>query len=127
VQIKTGEGKSITLAMVICVFAMWGFHVSCACYSDYLSKRDYKSFKHLFEFLNLQDNIFYGTFNQISENYINKDGDIRELTLSRILKDSPSMPKKEDRVKKRVIVIDEVDVFFSKEFFNASYCPVVKI
>ena len=37
VQIKTGEGKSITLAAVSIVFSLHGFEVSCACYSEYLS------------------------------------------------------------------------------------------
>jgi hypothetical protein len=42
--------------------------------------------------LKIDDKIFYGTFNQISERYVNKDGDIRELTLNRILKNSPIKP-----------------------------------
>lgn len=37
VQIKTGEGKSVTLAIVSMIFALWGFDISCACYSTYLS------------------------------------------------------------------------------------------
>ena len=44
VQIKVGEGKSITLGIVTSIFALWGFEVNCACYSEYLSKRDYKAF-----------------------------------------------------------------------------------
>ena len=37
VQIGTGEGKSITLAMTSILFALFGFDVNCACYSSYLS------------------------------------------------------------------------------------------
>jgi len=37
VQIKTGEGKSVTLAVLSIVFALYGFEVNCACYSEYLS------------------------------------------------------------------------------------------
>ena len=85
VQIKTGEGKSITLAIISSIFALWGSEVSCACYSEYLSKRDYQAFKQLFEFLEIDERIFYGTFNQICENYINKDGNIRDLVVSMIL------------------------------------------
>jgi preprotein translocase subunit SecA len=55
VQIKTGEGKSITLAIVASIFALWGFEVSCACYSEYLSKRDYQAFSQLFEFFNIKE------------------------------------------------------------------------
>ena len=63
VQIKTGEGKSVTLAVVSIIFALFGFDVSSACYSAYLSQRDYNDFKDIFEKLNVQDSIFYGTFN----------------------------------------------------------------
>lgn len=63
VQIKTGEGKSITLAIVISVFALFDFEVSCACYSQYLSIRDFQQFNSLFQFLGIKDKIYYGTFN----------------------------------------------------------------
>ena len=48
VQIKTGEGKSVTLAVVSIIFALYGFEVNCACYSKYLSERDYNDFLNLF-------------------------------------------------------------------------------
>ena len=51
VQILTGEGKSITLACVSIIFALYGYDISCACYSDYLSQRDYMDFKDLFKIL----------------------------------------------------------------------------
>ena len=53
VQIKTGEGKSITLAVVSMIFALNGFEVKCACYSKYLSMRDYESFEPMFRELGL--------------------------------------------------------------------------
>ena len=53
VQIKTGEGKSVTLAVVSMIFALNGFEVKCACYSKYLSLRDYESFEAMFTALNL--------------------------------------------------------------------------
>ncbi len=43
-QIKTGEGKSYILGIITSIFALWGFNVSCASFSEYLSNRDYKSF-----------------------------------------------------------------------------------
>lgn len=48
VELKTGEGKSIVLAGLCCYFALQGLKVYCACYSEYLSSRDEKSFKELF-------------------------------------------------------------------------------
>ncbi|CAF5099922.1 unnamed protein product, partial [Rotaria sp. Silwood1] len=44
VQIGTGEGKSITLGSMACILALLGFDVRCACYSQYLSHRDYTAF-----------------------------------------------------------------------------------
>jgi hypothetical protein len=44
IEIGTGEGKSVTLAVASCIFAIFGYHISCACYSEYLSKRDYNMF-----------------------------------------------------------------------------------
>ena len=48
VQIKTGEGKSVTLAVLSIVFGLCDFDVRCACYSLYLSNRDYKAFENMF-------------------------------------------------------------------------------
>ncbi len=67
VQIKTGEGKSVTLAVISIILALHGFEIKCACYSKYLSERDYEAFSPLFRELNLQDKITYGTFNEIAE------------------------------------------------------------
>lgn len=67
VQIKTGEGKSVTLAVVSMIFALHGFDVRCACYSKYLSERDFKSFESMFDVLGLKSQIKYGTFNEICE------------------------------------------------------------
>ena len=68
--------------------------------------------------------IFYGTFNQICEAYINKDGQIRDLFLSRILKNSNIIVGNKKPEVPRVLLIDEVDVFFSKEFYNKVYVPM---
>lgn len=57
--------------------ALVGFEVNCACYSRYLSERDYNAFSELFETLQLEDNIHYGTFNKLCERIINYHADIR--------------------------------------------------
>jgi hypothetical protein len=43
------------------------------------------------------------------------------------LKDSQLNVKPLPSAKKRVILIDEVDVFFSKDFYNKVYVPVAQI
>ncbi len=47
-EIKTGEGKSLILGAMSTLLALMGHEVSCVCYSEYLSKRDYESFKDIF-------------------------------------------------------------------------------
>jgi len=49
VEIGTGEGKSVVLAVTSIIFAMFGMEVSCASYSEILSSRDWDSFKSIFE------------------------------------------------------------------------------
>ncbi|ETO33243.1 hypothetical protein RFI_03864 [Reticulomyxa filosa] len=73
VQIGTGEGKSVTLAVTSCVLALLGFDVSCASYSEHLSSRDFKSFEQLFNILGVINHIHYGTFNKICERIIMKE------------------------------------------------------
>ena len=133
VEIGTGEGKSFTLAVASCILAMIGFDVSCACYSEYLSDRDYKSFEELFRVLNVAPYIHYGSFNKICENIINKKGDIRSLAKSMILgkeisdNKSGSSETKENEERKCILLIDEVDVFFSEEFYGNIYTPAAVI
>ena len=38
-QILTGQGKSWALALLAGFFALFGYQVTVACYSDYLSKK----------------------------------------------------------------------------------------
>ena len=86
VQIGTGEGKSVTLAVAAAALSLLGFDIYCVCYSEYLSKRDFQMFKPLFDCLNLVENIRYGTFNRICEDVINKNGDIRKIVENYIFK-----------------------------------------
>ena len=128
VQIGTGEGKSIILAVISCIMALFGCQVSCACYSETLSKRDYEAFKLLFEKLNVIDKIKYGTFNKLCENLINQEADIRELVKNQITNKGKKVPiKKLDTDLYDVLLIDEIDVFTSSEFFGKTYSPVVSI
>lgn len=122
VQIGTGEGKSVTLAMTSAIFALLGYEINCVCYSSYLSHRDYQNFKEFFIALDVDDYITYGTFNKLCEDEINADGNIREKVLNMITnKPNEKQNFKEKRTK--ILLIDEVDVFFSKEFFGALYKP----
>jgi hypothetical protein len=61
------------------ILALHGFEIKCACYSKYLSERDYKSFEPMFKELGLLKMINYGTFNEVAELQVNIEGEIREI------------------------------------------------
>jgi energy-coupling factor transporter ATP-binding protein EcfA2 len=128
-QVLTGEGKSVTLAILASVFALIGFEVSCVCYSQYLSDRDYQAFTDFFNALGVTEKIKYGTFNELCETVIKENGDIRDLTI-RAIKGEPLNEARCDRgtePKGRVLLIDEVDVFFSKDFYGSMYSPIARL
>ncbi|CAL6025608.1 Helicase-related_protein [Hexamita inflata] len=127
IQVLTGEGKSVILAVTAIVLAIMGFDVNCACYSEYLSQRDYESFTDLFNAFNVRENISYGTFNQMCERYINEDGEIRKLTEDCILKNKLDAKKNNKMPRQKVLMIDEVDVFFNESFYGSSYTPMARV
>jgi hypothetical protein len=113
VQVGTGEGKSLILAVASCILVLLGAEVSCVCYSDYLSSRDYESFKPIFEVLGISQNIHYGTFNQICKNIFNEQGDIRSRVVNLILNNTQKTNKSSfNENQPRVLLIDEVDQIF---------------
>ncbi|CAF1341009.1 unnamed protein product [Rotaria sp. Silwood1] len=128
VQIGTGEGKSITLGSMACILALLGFDVRCACYSQYLSQRDYQAFVPLFDSLGLLNYIHYGTFNRLCEDIINDNGDIRQVVEQIISKDSNTGMKNNQNIKcAKILLIDEVDVFFSRDFYGNVYTPTATL
>jgi hypothetical protein len=143
VQIGTGEGKSVTLAVAACVLALLGAEVSAACYSEYLSRRDHEAFLFLFRALRVEGAVRYGTFNALCEMEINEGGDIREVAERLIRGGAAQEPPPAGggagaaarrgggaaggaaggRRRYRVLLIDEVDVFFSDRFYGSVYTP----
>lgn len=124
VQIGTVEGKSLRLAAVSIIF---GFNVSCASYSQYLSERDFKAFEQMFDYLKIKEYINYGTFNKLCEGFINREGDLRK-----IIKDLFLTGKNTDKLniqsnRPEILLIDEVDVFFSTNFYGMLYTPSASI
>lgn len=119
VQIKTGEGKSVILAVVASILALLGFEVSNVCYSEYLSCRDYNSFKlSIFDTLDITQNINYGTFNEISEKLMNEKEDIRKIILSTVCNGNLNSSLKNVKDKPKILLIDEYDVFLAKIFMD---------
>ena len=112
--------------------------VDCVCYSAYLSERDNLHFANVFTLFDVSQMISYGTFQQLSERLVNSEGDVRSLTRDVILNvatgaggsaaKSQKKSKKQpaERVK-RILLIDEVDVFFSRSFYGETYDPVLSL
>ncbi|CAF4542845.1 unnamed protein product [Rotaria sp. Silwood2] len=128
VEIGTGEGKSVTLGVTASILALLGFDVCCACYSQYLSQRDYTAFLPLFDLLDLLNYIHYGTFNKLCEDTINENGDIRQIVEQLITKGSVDTMKNNQHIKRsKILLIDEVDVFFNREFYGNVYTPAASL
>ena len=129
VQIGTGEGKSLILASVACVLGLIGFDVYCVCYSQMLTRRDHEAFKHLFDSLELGNQVEYGTFIELCNKSINEDINISKSVMESVCQSSNFEGKRHDRransyknlglhnfnfkKRKRILLIDEVDTFFA--------------
>ncbi|CAF4691084.1 unnamed protein product, partial [Rotaria sp. Silwood2] len=127
VQIGTGEGKSVVMAITACVFALVGVDVNCSCYSEYLSMRDKNDFAPVFRALGIEERIEYGTFNKLCESFLNEQCNIREKVHDMIInnKNSIDVVKTTGRVRPKVLLIDEVDVFLSEKYYGGLYTPSV--
>ncbi|CAF0784452.1 unnamed protein product, partial [Adineta ricciae] len=130
VEIGTGEGKSVVMAITACVFALTGIDVNCSCYSKVLSTRDKKDFKSVFEALGVENRIKYGTFDKLCEQFLNEKCNIRDQVSEMITKNKDTLPNIDkangtNRTNPKVLLIDEVDVFLSDRFYGGTYRPVV--
>jgi hypothetical protein len=128
VQIKTGEGKSVTLAMTAAVLALLGCDVKCVCFSEYLSQRDFMAFESLFTAFGVERHIRYGTFGYLCEELINQRGSIRTMAQSYAAGDAELQGRERlPNARPQVLMIDEVDVFFSKDFYGNVYRPLARL
>ena len=144
-QIPAGEGKSATLAVTSAALALLGLDVNCACYSKYLSDRDFSALLTLFQAFNLQDNIKYGTFTQLADDPVSSEfadagvrGTVQSVTDSKPHQLGSSSERTTTGVagsdlvvprapRPRTLLIDEVDVFSQKDFYGSMYQPVAKV
>ncbi|XP_065663253.1 repetitive organellar protein-like isoform X2 [Hydra vulgaris] len=127
-EVGTGEGKSLILAVVSCVLSLVGFNVSCTCYSKCLSSRDYNSFFKLFSSLNLVSHVKYATFFSICEDIMNQNFNIRERVSNVVFnKLNTKVSSQKKTTRPEILLIDEVDVFFNKNFYGQLYNPVATI
>ena len=128
VQIGTGEGKSLILAVLACILSLLGFDVYCVCYGTLLTKRDSAAFENLFQTLHVEHCIEYGTYDELCETLIEEnipEEDVLDVLLSKNLNNNNSeFESKESEVeqkKNRILLIDEVDVFFDERYFGQNF------
>ena len=130
IQVETGGGKSLILGAAATIFAMLGFYVRDACYSDYLSSRDAKDFHATFSDFKVASKIEYSKITTFSEDMVAAKGDIRSLTLDlfagRPLK-SKAATSQGDISKNQVLLVDEVDVFMGPEFVGKTHDQVARL
>eukprot|EP01125_Pyxidicula_operculata_P009849 TRINITY_DN3246_c0_g1_i1.p1 TRINITY_DN3246_c0_g1~~TRINITY_DN3246_c0_g1_i1.p1 ORF type:complete len:2508 (+),score=513.73 TRINITY_DN3246_c0_g1_i1:49-7572(+) len=128
IEVLTGEGKSVILGVVSTYFALHGFDVSCICYSEYLSQRDYSDFKDVFDEFGISERISYSTISKMCEIMINKKGNVRQLAKQVIESTfNHSQTKILPNNRQSVLLIDEVDVFFGSDFYGNTYNPATLI
>jgi len=133
IQIGTGEGKSVILGVLACILALQGYSVNCACYSDYLSKRDYEGFLPMFTAFGVHEYVTYGTFPELCEGLLNVNADIRKSVINIIETPEDDMPTKVQGTRgpaserKLIILIDEADVFFNEDFFGNKFNVSTKL
>jgi hypothetical protein len=125
IQILTGQGKSIVLGVMSVFLALFGLNVDCVCYSKYLSLRDYEAFKCVFVAFAIEGRIRYSTFSELSRHNFNAKGDIRKGVKAFMEGKLQAGVVREETCPDSVLLIDEVDNFFSPDFYGALYTPSV--
>ena len=60
---------------------------------------------------------------ELCERLINREGNIREAVAKAVLHNEKPAAKSQKELRPSVLFIDEVDVFFEKQFFGAIYQP----
>ncbi|KAL1402818.1 hypothetical protein pipiens_019630 [Culex pipiens pipiens] len=130
-QVLTGQGKSLVLALIAAVLALTGHQVQLVCYNDYLVKRDAKDFADLYDILEIEDAVKYGTYGNMVEDMISPEIDgkrmglrsfVADLLLSEPESSQPDKPGAQVQ-ENSVLLMDEVDVFFTKEYYGTEYYP----
>ena len=124
-QILTGAGKSITLGLLAATLAALGVGTDIVCYSSYLTRRDEVKMRPFFNYLEVPtDLIRYFTFEQLCASRLSGVGTVAKKLVEAGTVDAADAERiKPDKGAEsgRVLLIDEVDVFFTKRFFGATF------
>ncbi|XP_058819849.1 uncharacterized protein LOC131682418 [Topomyia yanbarensis] len=133
-QVLTGQGKSLVLGLTAGLFALTGHKPRIVCYNHYLVERDESDFKQFYAIFNINNIITYSTYDAMANELIAPIVDgrrmgLRDLMSVMLLKDAAPVRSKfvSEDCASSVLLIDEVDVFFTKEYYGGVYCPVNRL
>jgi hypothetical protein len=128
-QVKTGEGKSISLGMLATMFALFDFSVQVVSFSKYLAERDESAFKGLFKRYQepglIKKQITYLNIGELGD-FAMENGiftDTRAM-IDAFFRGKTQQPALVQWNKgQSVLLIDEVDVFFGEHFYGKVRSP----
>ncbi|CAB9511825.1 protein DnaJ [Seminavis robusta] len=125
-ELKTGEGKSIVLGITATILGMLGCTVDCVCYSRYLSDRDYKDFVDMFRRFRVQGCVRYNSIGNFCSRMVFQRYKALELAENVLLRkpNRPNLDRGRGTLRLKVLLVDEVDVFFKEDFFGRTYNPL---
>ena len=126
-EVKTGEGKSVTTAASAIVLALLGYRVDVACYNPYLAERDKRKFEELFSLFRVGTKIRYRSFDVLINSAVRTVGDTRQLA-TQLLQGKVVGGTRAANQEDTVLLIDEVDVFFGENFLGNTCrtCVIIK-
>ena len=121
-EVKTGEGKSIVLGITAAILSLLGYDVDCICYSSFLSERDWNAFKGMFVAMGVKSSIWYGTYDGVRRKLLHKYWSLSEGVVGD-KKPRIAHSGQHGGHRCRVMLIDEVDVFFGPEAYGDTFNP----
>eukprot|EP01060_Flectonema_neradi_P010545 TRINITY_DN17626_c0_g1_i1.p1 TRINITY_DN17626_c0_g1~~TRINITY_DN17626_c0_g1_i1.p1 ORF type:complete len:1165 (+),score=163.57 TRINITY_DN17626_c0_g1_i1:591-4085(+) len=130
-EILTGEGKSIVVAITAAILAMMGNEVHCMCYSAYLSERDRKEFNEIFEVLSVPG-IHWGTYEEHCERALSGEVSMRDRIKRAISSPKPGDQHKEAKDPasaggRKIVIIDETDTLWSFKTYQKEYVALATV
>lgn len=123
-QIRTGEGKSVTLGVLATINALLGYDVDVVCYSQDLSRRDYDGFKDIFEIFNTSAQIKYCTLEELIERLADPGRHRRDFATAACKRGTPPVLVQNADLahrRPRLLQIDEFDQVISPKVYGQDY------
>ncbi|EDS39546.1 conserved hypothetical protein [Culex quinquefasciatus] len=124
-QVLMGQGKSLVLALIATILALTGHEIQLVCYNEYLVKRDAKDFADLYELFDHDHEADGALFFKVSRSVLRTTSAAAWLVVvGGPASERPNKPKAKVQ-DNSVLLVDEDDVFFTKDYYESQYCPIM--